>query len=193
MTVEYGLKMQSGYDAVRGPVQIGVPAASVDGGGDPGRFNTYLRVRQESTGERRWLVCPLRNGGVWWGVGEYVLPEDIGDEWHDWKVVWRYGEYADYGGEYGGEVRNWCLWDVYMDGEHLLFPGDHGSPVFEGQTYSFRTFTNDTVDYIAGLGELHWHPDWNFEVDYVNVRNVPEPAAVVLLALGGLLMRRRRA
>ena len=193
MTVEYGLKMKSEYDAIRGPVQIGVPAASVDGGGASGRFNTYLRVRQEPTGERRWLVVPLRNGGAWWGTGEYVLPDDIGDEWHDWKVVWRYGEYADYGGEYGGEVRNWSLWDVYLDGEHLLFPGDHGSPVFEGQTYSFRTFTNDDVDYIVGLGEVQCHPDWNFEVDYVNMRNVPEPATLVLLALGGLLMRRRRA
>jgi len=190
MRVDYGMKYAFGYHSDRGSIQITYPTNN-------GQFNAYMRVRHhpDNVTYPHTMIQPLRNGGSHYGVDTLYLedgdgnPRYIADEWHDWSADVVYGEYADYG-TYGGQT-HWAYWNVYLDGEHLLFGGENGSPVFGGRTYSFRTFTEAVSgEPYIGLGELQWAGHWDFECDYVNF--TPEPASLLLLAFGGLLMRRRR-
>ena len=184
MRVRYGMKYATGYHSDRGVIQISFPTTAHD-------FTSYIRVRHhpDQVNNPHTMIVPIRNGGGGYNVDtlyledEYGDPRYIGDEWHDWTAVYEYA-YVD--------NDHWAYVDLYLDDEHLLFGGADGSPELGGRTYSFRLFDDEQRTYI-GLGELQNCQHWDFECDYVDLDNVPEPATLVLLALGGLLMRRRRA
>jgi hypothetical protein len=72
-----------------------------------------------------------------------------------------------------------------------------------GEQYSFSTFMEGfdgnvhNQPYI-GMGDLNTQDAWDMEFDYINHRDdglfliVPEPGSLILLAVGGVLLGRRR-
>ncbi len=171
LQVDFRLKCYSGYDGGGGPIQISYPTVY-------GMFAAYIRVRQQGA-----QIRPLNSGtNDVQGVQPLSLP--LGSDWHSWTVVATYGEYADY----GDGAKHWAYWDLYVDGAQYFFGGVHGSPVFNGRTYSFRTSRDDVSSreplYILrgdgriGLGEMRDDAEkWGFEFDYVNFSAdyVPQP------------------
>jgi len=165
LTVDFRLRCLSGYNAGGGPIQISYPTIY-------GMFNAYIRVRNQG-GEIRPLDSGTNNIP---GVNALNIP--LGSDWHTWRIIVVYGEYADY----GNGPKHWAYWDVYLDGtgeeNKLLFTGEHGSPEFNGHTYSFRTSVDNVSSrepqYILrgdgriGLGEMRNAQQWGFEFDYVN-------------------------
>jgi hypothetical protein len=87
----------------------------------------------------------------------------------------------------------------------LQFGGDSGGLNLDwnDEQWSFRTFTSTSEgfsgDPYIGLGDLNTQDAWDMEFGYVNYRDdgfsghwVPEPTTLLLLAIGGCLVRRRR-
>ena len=167
LRVDYGLYLAAGYLARRGSIQICFPTIH-------GMFDAYIRVQNGA--DPHTMIRPLRNGGSNYNEVDTLYLEDgdgnpryIADEWHDWTVIVAYA-YAD------GSDR--AYWDLFLDGEQLLFGGSDGSPVLDGHTWSFRTPVGERDTYI-GLAELDTSfPPFDFAFDYVNFANTPEPAPV---------------
>lgn len=184
--VEWRAKYGS-YGMGRAPIQIGVTDTGLSGD-LPGNVeqNAYIRVQNGTN-----IDIQRNGGGLYTDIGTLVLPGvGVGDgQFHEWAVEVLCG--ADGAG-------HWSLW---LDGEKLLFPtvADtneqmQGAHTYEGVEYSFATFSDSSFSgapYI-GLGEVNTQEMWDFEFDYVRWQNLPEPATLSLLAIGGGLMLRRR-
>jgi hypothetical protein len=183
-------------DMTRAPIQIGVTETGQTGDEGAGNYeqNAYIRVQNGTN------VNILRNGGsLYSDVGTLVLPGlGVGDgQYHEWAAEVVTGRISDLG-DSNDSIGRWRLW---LDGELLLFPtaGDahpamQGAHIHDGVQYSFSTFSDNgfTGAPYIGLGELNTQTNWDFEFDYVRWQNLPEPTAVMLLALGGLVLVRQR-
>ncbi len=192
--IEVEWSMRVGFaNTGRGPIQI---AATADGAAGSGAtpFNAYIRLRNSGDTQNRSYIDLLRNGGQSYSavsdtslrVDVLYLPNNIGDEFHTWKAeVVR------------NAVENKAYWNLYLDGQKLLFGGASGSPTWNGQQFSFKTFqegfgSTGTNDPYIGLGDLNSQDSWDFEFDYVRFSDVPEPASLAMLGLGVLWLVRRR-
>jgi hypothetical protein len=101
------------------------------------------------------------NGGTVYGsIGSVILPASIADEYHQWTAAVCYSS-----------VDGMAYWNLWIDGEKLLFPGTEGSVVGPGGgVFSFRTpLNNVTGDPYIGLGELNNQDVWDFEFDWVRM------------------------
>jgi hypothetical protein len=148
------------YSPVRGPIQITVPAVAgpYDTGFTGTVFDCYVRIR-----DGRNVNILDNSGNQLGGILTYTLPASIaGDtdnDYHQWTAA-ACCQASD----------NKAYWNLWIDGQKLLFGGTEGSPLGPGGAiFSFRTGLDgfSGVPYI-GLGELGTSTDiWNFEFDWV--------------------------
>jgi hypothetical protein len=152
------------YAIGRGPIQI---AVTDDGTNAGTQYNVYYRVQNGTT-----LQILENGGGLYGDIDALTIPTVSDGDYHTWVSTVK----VDSGAAY---------WDLQLDGAQLLFTGADGSPVLDGDQYSFKTDPDSfTGDPYIGLGELNTQEIWDFEFDYVNWQNVPEPASFALLAAG---------
>lgn len=173
LTVFAGMMFAPGFEpSDRGGLYVSFPTVH-------GAFNVYLCVRNPAANPTQTIVFPSNGGFTNPSYGADPLgltaggggPRTIAGEWHDWTIIAEYGEFAHYGGTLGPAVpTHWAYWDVYLDGEQLLFAGENGSPVFNGHTYSFRSWTQGTATEVALL-EMTRVSFYDFASDYVNFSN----------------------
>ena len=127
----------------------------------------YYRVQDGTT-----LQIQSNSGSLYGDIDALTIPTVSDGDYHTWVSTVK----VDSGTAY---------WDLQLDGAQLLFTGASGSPVLDGDQYSFKTGPNDfSGDPYIGLGELNTQETWDFEFDYVHWQNVPEPASLALLAAG---------
>ncbi|MBI4578590.1 MAG: hypothetical protein HY718_02750 [Planctomycetes bacterium] len=189
--IEVEWSMRVGFtNTGRGPFQIAGTASGTVG--DAQAFNAYIRLQNTGgTGGNSHIDIQRNGGGLYKDlsggndplrVDRLTLPNNIGDEFHTWKAL-----------VIREPVENKAYWKLYLDGQQLLFTGPSGSPVWNGQQYSFKTFqegfgSSGTNDPYIGLGDLNSQDSWEFEFDYVRFTDVPEPGCLALLALSSLLV-----
>lgn len=196
--IEVEWSMRVGFtNTGRGPIQIAGTALG-DSGSLATPFNAYIRLQNTGGLDGNSHIDIQRNGGGLYKdlsgtndplrVDRLTLPTNIGDEFHTWKAL-----------VIRNPDENKAYWKLYLDGKQLLFTGPSGSPVWNGQQYSFKTFqegfgSSGTNDPYIGLGDLNSQDSWEFEFDYVGFTDVPEPGCLALLGLSSLLVvaRRRR-
>ncbi len=179
----------------RGPIQI---TGTVDGSLSSNPFNAYIRLQNSGDPSGNSYIDIQRNGGTLYKdltgtndplrVDRLVLSDNLTDEFHQWSAAIVYNAND-----------NKAYWKLWLDGQLLLFSGPSGSPVLGSEQFSFSTFQEPfTGDPYIGLGDLSNQDAWDFEFSFVNYRDdgamffVPEPASVLLLAVGSLLLARRR-
>lgn len=194
--IEVEWSMRVGFtNTTRGPIQIAGTALG-DSGSLATPFNAYIRLQNTGgTGGNSQIDIQRNNGNLYKDltgtndplrVDRLTLPNNIGDEFHTWKAL-----------VIRDPVENKAYWKLYLDGQQLLFTGPSGSPMWNGQQYSFKTFqegfgSSGTNDPYIGLGDLNSQDSWDFEFDYVRYSDVPEPGSLALLALGSLVIGFRR-
>jgi hypothetical protein len=152
------------YAIGRGPIQIAVTDDGTNAGTE---YNVYYRVQNGTT-----LQIQNNSGNLYGDIDALTIPTVSDGDYHTWVSTIK----VDGGTAY---------WDLQLDGAQLLFTGADGSSMLNGDQYSFKTDPNDfTGDPYIGLGEVNTQETWDFEFDYVNWQNVPEPASLALLAAG---------
>ncbi|MDM8007435.1 MAG: hypothetical protein QUV05_14950 [Phycisphaerae bacterium] len=161
MAVAWNMRIGTDGNA-RGPIQITFPRVTGPFGTDDATsavagevFNAYVRVNDDA-------VRILNNGGTAIAtIGELTLGTPIAGEYHQWTAAVCYND-AD----------QMAYWNLWLDGEKLMFDGADGSVVGPGgDIFSFRTGLNDVSgDPYVGLGELNSGEDvWDFEFDWVRM------------------------
>lgn len=189
-------QMRVGADNTgRGQIQV---AATTDGTTTGLPFNAFVRLRNSGHASGNSYIDILRNGGGLYSglsgandplrVDTLVLDSNLTDEFAQWTATIVHNA-----------EDNKAYWKLFLNGELLQFTGPSGSPELNGEQYSFRTFQESFtgVPYI-GLGDLNTQDAWDFEFGYLNYRDdgaiyfVPEPASLLLMAVCGLVVSRRR-
>jgi hypothetical protein len=161
MAVAWNMRIGTDGNA-RGPIQITFPRVTGPFGTDDATsavagevFNAYVRVNDDA-------VRILNNGGTAiTTIGELTLGTPIAGQYHQWTAAVCYND-AD----------QMAYWNLWLDGEKLMFDGADGSVVGPGgDIFSFRTGLNDVSgDPYVGLGELNSGEDvWDFEFDWVRM------------------------
>lgn len=185
-------------NVTRGPIQITGTVSGTGTGTSTDAFNAYIRLRNSGDPSGNSYVDIQRNGGGLYKdltgtndplrVDTLVLGSNLANEFHTWCAAVIHNP-----------DDNKAYWKLWLDGTLLLFSGPSGSPVLNGEQYSFRTFQEGfTGASYIGLGELNKQDAWDFEFGFVNYRDdgvmffVPEPSALLLFAAGSLLLTRRR-
>ncbi len=163
MAVAWRMWVASTDAIVRGPIQITFPRAAGPFGEDQGTsaipgevFSAYIRVQNGAD-----IRILGNSGGVYANVGQLTLPNSIADAFHQWTAGICYNS-AD----------QMAYWNLWLDGDKLLFGGTDGSVLGPGgDLFSFRTGLNDvTGDPYIGLGENAAGEDaWDFEFDWVRM------------------------
>lgn len=163
MAVAWSMRVGSGDVITRGPIQITFPRVSGPFATDNANssvagetFNVFFRIQSGTN------VRILNNGGGAIGsIDQLVLANTIADDYHQWSAAVCYNA-----------VDQMAYWNVWIDGEKLMFTGANGSVVGpDGGIFSFRTnLENVTGDPYIGLGELGGGEDvWDFEFDWVRM------------------------
>lgn len=160
------------YVMDRAPVQIMIPTQpGSPGGGYPLAVNEHtfsLRIN-----EGRVVGILTADGIVFPGLQELELAESVADgQFHTWAATGCFDAVFDL---------NYAYWNLWLDGQKLLFGGTEGTVAGPGGAiFSFRTGRGGYISkkpYVC-LGELGRRGPgvrWDFEFDWVRVASLNIP------------------
>jgi|GEM_PF-2102080 len=161
------------YVMEQGPIQILLPTKPGSPGGgystSVSNYTLYVRINEGA-------VVGILNadGKVYPGLHELELAESVADgQFHTWAASGCYDVTFTTG---------YAYWNLWLDGQRLLFGGSEGTVTGPGgATFSFRTETGASTlirrPYIA-LGEMGNRGvglKWDFEFDWVRVVSMSIP------------------